>query len=370
MARGLSSKRMNKKGSRDKLITICIRLVLILIVVWLVWSQNNLVTVYDTTFSVPKLPKSLVGTRIVHISDIANSTVGLVAKVQKQEPDIIVMSGGYYDTNGNCDNTVSIVQQLVQIAPVYYVTNIHDRGNDPLQGTGATNIDGDFVILDGKQWQSTDDFLISVYGKYGNIIVDKANAVNNGTNDSEEYLAAARYYDYVSKKLQESAGAKIRITGISDMDGENPGKAARKKIDSMTELSQADYEIVLVGNMTLANEIAKSNMIDAIFTGGTFGVGFTDGELDYFQGDYGVGLEKGNFGYHGTQLFVSGGIGTYPGKHRIFNFPEFQCIVLSDGTIKDHNPLENLIAKFFDDVGTIYDNDGGFTEGQVAVSKD
>ena len=45
---------------------------------------------------------------------------------------------------------------------------------------------------------------------------------------------------------------------------------------------------------------------------------------------------------------------------RIFNFPEIQCITLSDGTIANKNPLEKFIAMFWDDVGTVFDNDGGF----------
>ena len=71
--------------------------------------------------------------------------------------------------------------------------------------------------------------------------------------------------------------------------------------------------------------------------------------------------KKGFYGNKGATIVVSGGVGNL-GDIRIFNLPEIQVLVLSDGTIKQNNPLENFIDMFVKDVGTIYDNDGGFKE--------
>ena len=39
---------------------------------------------------------------------------------------------------------------------------------------------------------------------------------------------------------------------------------------------------------------------------------------------------------------------------------DVRVVTLSDGTIKEKTPLEKFLNLFIKDVGTIYDNDGGF----------
>ena len=105
-----------------------------------------------------------------------------------------------------------------------------------------------------------------------------------------------------------------------------------------------------MGNIKLMPQVKNSHM-DAVFTGGTYGTNNVSADIT-----------KGQYGINGTQFFVSGGVATPNGINRVLNYPEIQCITLSDGTILNRNPLEKFLDMFIDDVGTIFDNDGGFTE--------
>lgn len=336
MAR-LHARRLNRSGDLNKLLTVLVWTILVLGIAFLVWSQNHLLTVYDTVYKVGDLPKSLVGYKIVHISDMNNSTVQVVGKVNKLKPDVIILSGGYKDANGKSENTIEQIKKLTEIAPVYYVYNDEDGKDDILASTGATNITDSSVILEPKK-KDVNEF---IKDNYGDKIIDKA---NNGDKDAKEYV------EYVTKALEETNGAKIRLTGLNTYSYENGKYDALNVLNKMTESGTYDYEMVVTGNAKISPEISKAR-INAIFSGGSYGT-------NYISETY----KKGSYGMNDTQFFLSGGVGTHEGVTRIFNFPEIQCITLSDGTIYDKNPLEEFIEIFFKDVGTIYDNDGGFEE--------
>ena len=106
---------------------------------------------------------------------------------------------------------------------------------------------------------------------------------------------------------------------------------------------------MLNGNLANMDKLGKTD-IDILFCGGTFGK-----KTDI------TNCTKGPYSYSGTQLFLSGGCGNYD-KFRIGNLPEIQLITLSDGSIKQNNPLENILDRFIGDVDAIYENDEGFSE--------
>lgn len=334
MAR-LKARRLNRSGDASKYLTVLIWAILALGIIFLIWAQNNLLTVYDTVYKVGDLPKSLVGYKIVHISDMNNSTVQVVGKVEKLKPDVIILSGGYKDANGKADNSIEQIKKLTEIAPVYYVYNIEDGTDDILASTGATNLTDGSIVVEPKER----DVNTFIKDNYGEKILNKA---KDGDKDAKKYV------EYVTEALEKTKGAKIRITGLNTYDYENGKYDALKKINEMTEKGRMDYEIVIAGNAKISPEVSKAN-INAIFSGGSYGT-------NYISDTY----KKGSYGMNDTQFFLSGGVGKHKGVTRIFNFPEIQCITLSDGTIEDENPLEELLGIFFKDVGTIYDNDGGF----------
>lgn len=331
----LKHKRMKRFKVKDNIINIILKVIPILLIVWFIWAQYGLLINKNFIYSTSDLPKSFTGYKIVHISDICNTSINIESKVKKQNPDIIVVSGGYSDKNGDYSKSVKIVNKLTQIAPVYYIYNSEDT-IDILASTNATNITDMTVQLSPKQ-QDVKTFIENNYGK---AIIDKYNK-----GDSE----AVDYINYVTEELSNTSNSTIDLCGLGLYNYDNGIYDAKNKTYELIGTDATRLSILLNGNINNLDEICKTD-VDVIMFGGTFGTELIS--LDY---------TKGLYGNHGTSLFVSGGVGNHLGITRLLNFPEIQTITLSDGTITDKNPLEDFIGIFLKDVGTIFDNDGGFS---------
>lgn len=325
--------------NKNKITTYLIWTVLVIAVVVLIWVQNNLVLTQNYIFMDSDLPKCFVGYKIVHVTDICNSGVDIVSKVKKLNPDIIVVSGGYEDDNGDYKKSVKTINKLSKIADTYYVYGPSDE-TDCLDKTSATNLCNSLVELE-PNYKAVDEFLSD---NYGDGILKKAKA---GDETSEDYL------DYIEEELEncKERNEKLGLIGLDryvNDDDETLGEEALEKSYELLLQTDAEYTVGIIGNAKTLPEVAKSRL-DLAFTGGTYGTTFLSKEYT-----------KGKFGIKDTQVFFCGGIGTRYGVKRVFNLPEIQCITLTDGTIQTHNMLERFIGLFWSDVGTVFDNDGGF----------
>lgn len=318
----------------DTILIWSVRVIVILIILGIIWAQNNLLTVSSMTYQDTNIPKTFVGYKIVHISDIKNSGLNVAGAVKKLNPDVILITGGYSDANGNSNNTVKTINKLAQIAPVYYIYNPGDT-DGVLSNTSAVNITNTSVQLNCKVTDPR-TFIENIYGK------DILTKADGGDEESQLYL------QYITEQIANLQGSTLNLFGLANYTEENGQYSARDKAYELILNSSSDYEIALLGNINLLNEVCKAE-INMLFFGGTFGT-------NKISNTY----TKGMYANNGTQLFVSGGIGKSEGVVRIFNFPEIQCITLSDGTIENKNPLEKLLGFIIKDVGTVFDNDGGF----------
>ena len=102
-----------------------------LVSAYLVWENNSL-GLTEYTYASPKVSPALDGFKICHLSDIHNKRFGeknsrLVSLVGGQSPDIIVITGDLVDSrHTDVLAAVELLEQLVGIAPVYYVTGNHE----------------------------------------------------------------------------------------------------------------------------------------------------------------------------------------------------------------------------------------------------
>jgi predicted MPP superfamily phosphohydrolase len=318
----------------EKLTGLLFKLILVLIIVVLIWMQNHYIVTRSYIYSSNELPKNFVGYKILHISDICNTSNNVVSAAKKADPDIIVITGGYEDTKGGYASTVKIVNKLTTIAPVYYIYNTTDKV-ECLAGTEAVNLVNNSVKLTTSVTDA-ESFIKKAYGKN---IIKKA---KKGDEDALEYI------QYISDTLAEYGNQTITLCGIGNLDGLT-SEQIEDTLYGLTGKDRTDYIVALDNTLTNVDELVKYNF-DVILAGGTFGVSSES-----------TSYTKGIYGLTGAQLFVSGGCGNYNSK-RIFNLPEVQLITLSDGTIRDNNPLEEFLSNVIGDVGTIYDNDGGFKE--------
>jgi predicted MPP superfamily phosphohydrolase len=306
-------------GTHKGLITAAIWAAIGASVIGVLWSQNNCLTTDTLYYKASDIPKSLTGIKIANISDINNTGLNITSKVEKLSPDVIVLSGGYYDSNGNCENTVNIVSELVQIAPVYYVYNSEDQSYeaDILSETGAANLTSGTVSIENTK--ELDTFVIDNYGE---------KLYNKYCNGDE---LCTSYVEYIDSAIKETAGAQVRLIGLDTYDYENGASDALNDLNKVMDKESKALDIAVTGNVLNIPIISKAP-VDAILTGGTYGNGYNDAEYD-----------KGMYDVNGTKVYVSGGVGSHEGVTRIFNFPEIQCITITDGSIVERNPLKDLL---------------------------
>ena len=130
------------------------------LIVLFCWFSNSAFTVTRYTVESGKLTSSF---RIVHLSDLHAKRFGkkncrLVKAVKKLKPDIICFTGDIihlYRKPGE-EAALELVEQLVKIAPFYYVSGNHEmryknyRGfSRRLQEKGAVVLENQYVITNG-----------------------------------------------------------------------------------------------------------------------------------------------------------------------------------------------------------------------------
>lgn len=261
----LKSKKMRNSNFGDAVTTFFIWFIPIVIIVSFIWAQNNYITVSMSTFESESMPKKFVGYSIVQVSDLDNSSkVGkIVSKTKELKPDIIVLTGGYYDKNGNCNNSVKAVTKLAKIAPTYYVTSPDDK-EDCLASTGAINVSNTLARIEPEQL-TAEQFIRK---NYGDDIINKAKA---GDKKYSEYVK------YIETELNKSSDGQMTLSLIgltSDSTSENISvddaqlsteEAMQRQIDTTleeykethpdaTENTDSDLNALLGTDTTSSNE--------------------------------------------------------------------------------------------------------------------
>lgn len=330
----LKHKRMRVGSTADKVIDIILfKIVPILIVVLFCYAQSHFVTVKNYILSIDDIPKSFVGYKVAHVSDICNSNNKFINKIAKEKPQVIVLTGGYSDAAGNSQQTIKAVNQLMNIAPVYYIYSVDDIGNE-LEGTNAVNLTDSSVEL-SPIVKDLNQFIRDNYNESLDVMMK---------TEDEEIIAKL---DELGKQLEETSSSTATLCGIDFYNGDYGQHNANIKALELIGPDSTKLTMMLIGNLDILDSVCKTDL-DLAFFGNTFGTNRISNKYT-----------KGCYGNNGTKLIVSGGIGKTAGTTRILNLPEVSIVTLSDGTLKNQNPLEKFIEKFLPDVGTIFDNDDG-----------
>ncbi|WP_338066528.1 metallophosphoesterase [Pueribacillus theae] len=105
---------------------------LILFFALFLYANNNIITINKEEIHLKDLPEDFDGMRIVHLSDLHDAAFGerqnrLLKKVRNAEPDFIFFTGDLVDRNRyRLENSLHLIDGLLEIAPVYYVTGNHE----------------------------------------------------------------------------------------------------------------------------------------------------------------------------------------------------------------------------------------------------
>ncbi len=167
------------------------------------YFENRIIDVEEITVTDEDLPNGFNGYRIVHISDFHNTefkdgNADLIEIITENAPDIIVVTGDLiscYDVN--VDKAMLLIDEIVKIAPVYYVNGNHEPRTDEypllverltLSGVKILNDEvitlergGEKINLIGLE----DPFFSDTTGKYNEEILDEK--LNNLSLDESVY---------------------------------------------------------------------------------------------------------------------------------------------------------------------------------------
>lgn len=131
-------------------------------ILWFVW-QNTSLMITNITVNSERLPASFDGFRIAQVSDLHNTEFGsencrLIDSLRVIQPDIVVITGDLVDSRRtNIDVSLKAVDQMVPIAPTYYINGNHESRIDEyerlrtgLEEMGVTVLENEKVTLERK----------------------------------------------------------------------------------------------------------------------------------------------------------------------------------------------------------------------------
>lgn len=153
--------------------TIVIVLLLLLVVLLRIYIDNEIPKVSNVEIKSPKLPEVFDGYKIVQLSDLHSKSFGnnnemLIDMIDKESPNIIVMTGDMVTANEK-DFTVfySLVKELTKKYRVYYVYGNHEGELSLklkseitafLKENGVIVLDNDYISIEKN------DEKINLYG--------------------------------------------------------------------------------------------------------------------------------------------------------------------------------------------------------------
>lgn len=286
-----------------------ILLLLLFTVVWNVY-WNRTISVHTYVHTNRAVPEGFDGFRIVQLTDIhsVRSTAQrelIYEKTAAQEPDIICITGDlvdsrYYSLHGveGEAETLALLEQLLQLAPVYYVYGNHEM-----------------ILLDDPQ--------------------------NNAFKKAVEELGVQLLNNKVIRLTKEEQDGTLYVGGIQDPSTlykdqryayfSDNGERMEAMLDAVSADIESEDFLLLLSHRPEYLELYDQYQIDLCLTGHAHGGQF---RLPFIGGLYAPGqgfLPKYTVGLYETEdleMYVGAGIGNSVIPFRLFNPPEILTIVL------------------------------------------
>ena len=104
-------------------------LLLSLLLLTVLLTDNLRVRTREYTIPYPDLPRGLEGLRILQLSDLHGRdilTKQLLLRAREAEPELILLTGDLVDGEGQAERLEPLLRGLADLAPVYYVTGNHE----------------------------------------------------------------------------------------------------------------------------------------------------------------------------------------------------------------------------------------------------
>lgn len=278
---------MARRGRRRRSILGQFLLLLVILSAIILFDSNARIVTEEYELELEVLPAGFDGFRIVQLSDIHAAEYGhenekLVQKVRGEAPDIIAVTGDLIDSGDQLSIVSSLMRQLTEIAPVYYVTGNHewDSGGvhalfDVLRGCGVTVLRNEYEVI-------------------------------------------------------SRGGDTIVIAGIDDKNGPADMIMPEELIENI-RAELGDPFIVLLGHRNNMLERFAAMNVDVVLCGHAHGgivrLPLTDGLIGPNR-EWLPTHTSGIYTSGGTSMLVSRGIGNHTGFPRFLNNPHIPVLVL------------------------------------------
>ncbi|MCA0972118.1 metallophosphoesterase [Halobacillus litoralis] len=266
-----------------KLYTLWMVLLPITVAAIVLYIEDNILSETEIIVTDQELPEAFDGYKIVHLSDLHSKWFGedqkrLIERVEEQNPDLIVFTGDLLDRSRNqLEPGVTLLTQLKNTAPVYFVTGNHERGS-------------------GK------------------------------TKELIEELEAQEVHVLRNESLElQRKGEVISLAGVEDPTFS--GSFSERVVQT---LSGESYTILLSHRPEFFS-LYQEQGADLVFSGhahgGQFRVPFIGGLVAPGQGVF-PAYTSGKHEEVGTTMIVSRGLGNSIFPQRLFNRPEIVSVEL------------------------------------------
>lgn len=296
-------------------------------IVIFLYFQNNALTVSSFQFSSSKLPQGLKDFTIVQLSDVHGKRFGdnqtrLVRKVEKQQPNLIVVTGDLIDSRrGGEAESLELMAEIVKLAPVYYVTGNHEYAyarypelEKKLLELGVHVLRNEAASIPVLNNNGTDDGTVAGAGEIRLLGIDDPKFSAYGGHDAE---AAEQNIQTAMEDFDNIAGK------------ENAGASTKAETGKQSE--EGLYTILLSHRPELFDVYVRAGM-DLTFSGHAHGgqvrLPFIGGLVAPGQGFLPV-YDAGQYVSGDANMLVSRGLGNSVVPQRLFNRPNIVVVKLS-----------------------------------------
>lgn len=281
-----------KKNYKRKLVIV---LAIFIFLIWFLYYQNNSLKITEFKIQSDEIPESFDKYRIVQLSDLHSKSFGknqkvLIEKVKNSNPDLIVFTGDLVDQKKyNEEISLVLIEGLVQIAPVYFVTGNHEwwSGNFSALEEKLTNLDVNILRNTSAEIQIGEEKITII-----------------GIDDPSIGKESADENDVAEEALKTS------LQGLDIEDSFNILLSHRPELFSL--YTQYDIDLIFSGHAH----------------GGQFRMPFLGGILAPNQG-FLPEYTTGKYNEKNSTMIVNRGLGNSIIPQRLFNRPEIVVVTLS-----------------------------------------
>ena len=259
-----------------------------------VWWGNNSIRTDEFSFTAPRLPEAFEGFRVVQLTDLHGKQFGegnarLIEAVAAAKPDLIALTGDFVDAHSDLSDLTPLIEGLVPLAPVYYVTGNHEWAS----GQALT--------------------VVHALRDLGVVCLEN------------------------SFETVERGGERILVAGIHDPNGFADQKKPEQLAEELRAFDDGAFRLLLAHRNNWFNgrycRLGADLTLSGHAHGGVWRLPFTDGLINtegtlfpsYTSGFY----QCTDGGHEPATVFVSRGLGNSPHwVFRLFNRPQVAVITL------------------------------------------